>query len=204
MTRPEVGAMSPAMDMSKVVLPQPEGPTKETNSLGSTWQEMFPIAKVVSPPSWRYVLERLWTSRIGTRTNPGALEYRINGIMGIANLATSIIPTFQSSNRTSRSRLRRHVADDLLGFDRPRNKLVLLRQINGPLEIFLRYIFFEERQPYFSGEIGTQAGPFNHRVSASLRIGVNGVNAAIDGAHKSLSRLSIFLDPFCRGKPTGD
>ena len=73
--------MSPAMDISKVVLPQPEGPTKETNSLGSTWQEMFPIAKVVSPPSWRYVLERLWTSRIGTGTNAGALEYWNIGLM---------------------------------------------------------------------------------------------------------------------------
>src|SRR5215470_15020778 len=81
MTRPEVGAMSPAMDMSKVVLPQPEGPTKETNSLGSTWQEMFPIAKVVSPPSWRYVLERLWTSRIGTGTNHRKREYWSIGMM---------------------------------------------------------------------------------------------------------------------------
>ena len=73
--------MSPAMDMSSVVLPQPEGPTKETNSLGSTRQEMFPIAKVVSPPSWRYVLERFWTSRIGTDANDGASEYRNIGLM---------------------------------------------------------------------------------------------------------------------------
>jgi hypothetical protein len=41
------------MDINKVVLPQPEGPTKETNSCASTWQEMLPIATVVSPPAWR-------------------------------------------------------------------------------------------------------------------------------------------------------
>jgi hypothetical protein len=50
---PVVEAISPAMDMSKVVLPQPEGPTKQTNSPASTWQEILPIAIVVSPPIWR-------------------------------------------------------------------------------------------------------------------------------------------------------
>jgi len=52
-TRPELGANSPAMDINKVVLPQPDGPTNETNSPASTWQVMLPIANVVSPPAWR-------------------------------------------------------------------------------------------------------------------------------------------------------
>src|SRR5262249_49797703 len=50
---PVVEAVSPAMDMSKVVLPQPEGPTKETNSPASTWQEIAACATVVSQPIWR-------------------------------------------------------------------------------------------------------------------------------------------------------
>src|SRR5262245_56896109 len=50
-TRPEVGANSPAIDIKRVVLPQPDGPTKETNSPDSIWQEILPIAAVVSPPA---------------------------------------------------------------------------------------------------------------------------------------------------------
>jgi hypothetical protein len=41
----------PAIDMSSVVLPQPEGPTNETNSPASTWQVILPMATVVSPPA---------------------------------------------------------------------------------------------------------------------------------------------------------
>src|SRR6266576_2772470 len=99
-TRPALGAKSPAIDMSSVVLPQPEGPTNETNSPASTWQEISPIAIVVSPPTWRQLFDKLWTSRMATREdkwsvgmdywNDGLMEYWIRN----SSLRHSIVPVF--------------------------------------------------------------------------------------------------------------
>jgi hypothetical protein len=52
-TRPALGASKPAIDMSNVVLPHPDGPTKKRTHLLSTLQVMSPIATVVSPPACR-------------------------------------------------------------------------------------------------------------------------------------------------------
>ena len=38
------------MHLSSVVLPQPEGPTTQTNSRSSTVNETFPIARVAFSP----------------------------------------------------------------------------------------------------------------------------------------------------------
>src|SRR5262245_5629012 len=63
------------------------------------------------------------------------------------------------------STLRRQDADNIRCFDGPRDELVLLRQVDGRLNIFLRNLFFEDRQPDFTGQIRIQAGPFYHRGS---------------------------------------
>src|SRR5687768_3469191 len=93
-TRPLLGASKPAIVISSVVLPQPDGPTKETNSPGSTRQEILPIAAVVSPPAWRKLLERLRTSRMGTAEN-GILEWWSTGVLMAQELLN---PTVQYAN----------------------------------------------------------------------------------------------------------
>src|SRR3954469_6713731 len=62
-TEPSLGASRPDMHFSSVVLPQPEGPTTQTNSFSSIANEIEPIACVASPPS-PYVLPSCLTSSI--------------------------------------------------------------------------------------------------------------------------------------------
>ena len=48
MNEPEVGGISPARIRSRVVLPEPEGPSTQTNSRGYTSKEIF--SNACSPP----------------------------------------------------------------------------------------------------------------------------------------------------------
>ena len=50
-TSPRLGASSPDMHFSSVVLPQPDGPTTHTNSRSPSSKEMSPIACVAPSPS---------------------------------------------------------------------------------------------------------------------------------------------------------
>ncbi len=55
-TFPLVGSLKPAMMRSAVDLPQPEGPSSDTNSPGHTWRlrrssATTPLAKVLPTPS---------------------------------------------------------------------------------------------------------------------------------------------------------
>ena len=56
-TSPALGGSRPAMHLRSVVLPQPDGPTTQTNSLSSTENETSPIACVACSPV-PYVLPR--------------------------------------------------------------------------------------------------------------------------------------------------
>ncbi len=49
-TSPVLGGSRPAMHFSSVVLPQPDGPTTQTNSPSSTENETSPIAWVAFSP----------------------------------------------------------------------------------------------------------------------------------------------------------
>src|SRR5688572_33131523 len=75
---PPLGSMSPATILSSVDLPQPDGPSKQTNSLSAMLTEMDDSA-TISPSSTSYRLESAWISTT-TRLLLHLLPARVPGI----------------------------------------------------------------------------------------------------------------------------
>ena len=71
--RPLVWMSSPAMARSNVVLPHPEGPRKQTNSLSKTSRQMSLMA--VKSPNF---LVTFSTFRYGTRASPAAADVSVS------------------------------------------------------------------------------------------------------------------------------
>src|SRR5438034_10474419 len=71
-TSPSVGVISPAATLSRVDLPQPDGPTRQANCPSGTVSEIRSSART-SP---RRVLKRMATSTSGSRSCVGLLDIR--------------------------------------------------------------------------------------------------------------------------------
>src|SRR4029453_7429553 len=74
--RPDVAFRRPAMHLSRVVLPQPDGPTMHTSSPASIRKLMSPIASTL-PVDDSYTFRRFWTS---------------SSVSGTLHLLDSVIP----------------------------------------------------------------------------------------------------------------
>src|SRR5690606_32845997 len=81
-TRPEVGRSSPAAMFSRVDLPQPVGPTTETNSPGATARVASRMAVYDAPPGEMKVQVTCSSSRAGWSAPPPAWFARGSG-MGV-------------------------------------------------------------------------------------------------------------------------
>src|SRR5437764_5058441 len=66
LTSPSYCPIRPARMRNNVVLPQPDGPTRLTNSPGATDSEIWPSADTVSAVTVRYVLLTPATAIIGS------------------------------------------------------------------------------------------------------------------------------------------
>ena len=70
-TSPDVGRSHPAITFSRVVLPEPDRPTRPTSSPGLASKLTDSSACTTSPPWWRNIFVSSWTDTVASKSSPG-------------------------------------------------------------------------------------------------------------------------------------